>query len=482
MSTTEAATSERVDRQNCSFYNRYQFPPQPAAFSRAGDPDLERRALLQTLGDWRAERLPLRPRIWVAGCGRFEAISTALAFPDAEVVASDLAERSLAAAEQVAEELGVTNLALRQESLLTAGYRERFDLVISIGVVHHLADPAEGVACLARALRPGGLLELMVYNRFHRLGAAAYQQAIRRLTAAPPEPGEDDPSEARLRIATRLLDEYPVDDRLGRFVAERGSRELLADTFLQPVEHSFTVGELAAMTRHCGLELLHPERTVWDATAGTDLWNLEPTDRELTDRYLGLDDVSRWEVAQLVLGDRSPMLWFYLGRGEGQSPRPDERTLCDEFLGMPFARTATTRTGWSLTAEGRYRRSGSSHPFPPPPPDPLLRRIVEAADGTATAGELLTAAGAPTRFPAVNRLRRALTSRRSPLLLASPKPRPAARPDVGRRLGSTQAAGGVGGSRTGGRARWLSGRSAPWASPVGWGPWPPPSSCAPSTG
>ncbi len=41
---------------------------------------------------------------------------------------------------------------------------ESFDLVYSLGVLHHLEDPLAGVRALAKLVRPGGELRLYVYR------------------------------------------------------------------------------------------------------------------------------------------------------------------------------------------------------------------------------------------------------------------------------------------------------------------------------
>ena len=68
-----------------------------------------------------------------------------------------------------------------------------FDLVYSLGVVHHLEDPLAGVQALARLVRPGGELRLYVYrtlddeSRWTRALFAAVT-GLRRITTRLPYP------------------------------------------------------------------------------------------------------------------------------------------------------------------------------------------------------------------------------------------------------------------------------------------------------
>jgi SAM-dependent methyltransferase/uncharacterized protein YbaR (Trm112 family) len=68
-----------------------------------------------------------------------------------------------------------------------------FDLVYSLGVVHHLEDPVEGVRVLSHFVRPGGELRLYVYRSLEgehllRRGLLRAVTAVRRVTTRLPYP------------------------------------------------------------------------------------------------------------------------------------------------------------------------------------------------------------------------------------------------------------------------------------------------------
>jgi 2-polyprenyl-3-methyl-5-hydroxy-6-metoxy-1,4-benzoquinol methylase len=102
-----------------------------------------------------------------AGCGdgRFLAALPSLGPVPARVVGVDIADSILRTARRATAIAGV-------EAELVRGNLERlplgdaqFDLVVSIQVLEHLLDPAQGIWELARVLRPGGTLLLSTDNR-----------------------------------------------------------------------------------------------------------------------------------------------------------------------------------------------------------------------------------------------------------------------------------------------------------------------------
>lgn len=98
-----------------------------------------------------------------AGCGMGRNSYWPLRDGAARGVAIDMDDRTLARARQTLA--GFANAELRRQSIYDIPEENVFDIAFSIGVVHHLADPAAAVARLARAVRPGGQVLLWLYGR-----------------------------------------------------------------------------------------------------------------------------------------------------------------------------------------------------------------------------------------------------------------------------------------------------------------------------
>ncbi|MBB5803255.1 SAM-dependent methyltransferase [Saccharothrix ecbatanensis] len=415
------AEGKPVDAVNAEFYSRFQYPWPPQAVRRRVDPSVERTALGQSAGDWTGDVLPERPRIWVAGCGTNQAVLTALRFPDAHVVGSDVSPESVAASAQLAERLGVTNLDLQVESINDVTYDREFDHVISTGVVHHNADPAATLARVAAALAPDGLLELMVYNRYHCTEAIAVQKAVRLLAPATGEAGAD--FDAAMTAARHILDARP--DLVARmkpgFSGVAHFEAAAADALIQPVMHTFTVAELDAMAGGCGLELALPCVNQFDVGRQCVDWNLRFADTALQRRYLSLTDVERWQVTNLVQLERSPILWFYL-RPAGARPRRGEAEVLDRFAEQRFVAANLDCEVLVRQADGSYRASGRNAPYPVRPPDGPARAVLDefTARGPARLRDVLTDLGLPTDLPTLSELRVRLTTTAFPFLQRVP--------------------------------------------------------------
>ena len=108
--------------------------------------------------------------VLVAGCGTGQhSIGTAQRFDDARVLAIDLSMSSLGYAKRKTRELGLTSIEYAQADLLKLGSLGRsFDVIESVGVLHHLADPFAGWQALLSLLRPGGFMELGFYSETAR--------------------------------------------------------------------------------------------------------------------------------------------------------------------------------------------------------------------------------------------------------------------------------------------------------------------------
>lgn len=416
-----ATSSEHVDKVNAEFYGTFPYPWRPARLDRIMDEDFSRKLLCQAIGDWQCVSIPARPDVWVAGCGTNQAAITALNFPGSKVVGSDISSPSIVLCSHTATELSLNNLELRQESLNHVQYREAFDYVLCTGVIHHNARPEMPLQNLVRALRPHGVLELMVYNRFHRTFTSAFQKAVRIMatghSAAPHLVDE-------MSIATALVNDFPVSCQMQAFLNSfrQSSPEKFADALIQPVEYNYTVQTINELAQSCGLELLMPAVNIFDRARGTLMWNLQFNSPELERRYYALDDVERWQVTNLLLCERSPMLWFYLRRADSGMPRVSERELCEQFLQTCFVQATTMRQGYALEREGKYQPSGRPYKYPLAPSDNIAGKLVNGATGTVPMGELFKHYGVSCLFPNVNEMRLKLATPLYPYLIAARTP------------------------------------------------------------
>jgi SAM-dependent methyltransferase len=78
-------------------------------------------------------------------------------------LAIDVDDRSLAAARRTLA--GFPSVQVEKRSAYKIGCRDQFDLVYSIGVIHHLQHPEHALANMVSAAKPGGRVLIWVYGR-----------------------------------------------------------------------------------------------------------------------------------------------------------------------------------------------------------------------------------------------------------------------------------------------------------------------------
>ncbi len=365
------------------FYRSFPYPWPPRQLVALDDPAFYTRMIAQDVGDYGHTRLAPDASIWVAGCGTNQALITALRFPSATVLGTDASERSLEMCAANAAQLGVTNLELRHEGITQAAHQDRFDYVLCTGVIHHNPDPTACLRRLTTAMRPDAVLELMVYNTFHRQEIVRFQQALTVLGYDGVESLQD-----RLSLARRLSESVPADGQVGRRLEqyEYMGDEGWADSWMSPLEHDYTVERFWALAEDCGLTVEAPAVNVFDQVGNTYLWEVPIRDPEVRERYEGLPDRERWQVSNLLLMDSSPMMWFYAGhaaRGRLTAAEHDEA-----FLDTVFTPTSTRRRRWVLDEQGRYHEAPSTTAFPDALPPARVRPILDAVDGKRTMREV----------------------------------------------------------------------------------------------
>jgi SAM-dependent methyltransferase len=187
--------------------------------------------------------------ILIAGCGTNQAAVFAFTNRSAKVVAVDISQPSLDHQQYLKDKHKLRNLELHLlpiEDLPKLGLD--FDLVISTGVLHHMADPLVGMKALAGCLRQDGALGAMLYAKYGRIGVEILESVFRDLALR-----QDD---ASVQIVKDTISVLPADHPARYYI--KGAWDLhsdaaLVDTFLHGRARSYTVGESVDLVTSAGL-------------------------------------------------------------------------------------------------------------------------------------------------------------------------------------------------------------------------------------
>lgn len=187
--------------------------------------------------------------ILIAGCGTNQAAIFAFTNPMAKVVAVDISQSSLNHQQFLKDKHGLKNLELHVlpiEELPTLGLD--FDLVVATGVLHHMADPPAGMKAIAGCLRRRGVMAVMLYAKYGRIGIESLESVFRDLGLR-----QDDASIQIVKDTISVLPpEHPVQGYL-KIAQDLQSDAALVDTFLHGRARSYSVDECIELVASAGL-------------------------------------------------------------------------------------------------------------------------------------------------------------------------------------------------------------------------------------
>ncbi len=249
-------------------------------------------------------------RILDAGCGT--GVSTDYLChlnPGSTVLAVDISAGTLEVARERTRRSGaaqqVQELRIEQRSLLDLEQEDAFDYINSVGVLHHLREPEQGLRALARQLRPGGVLHLFLYADGGRWEIHRSQRALSLLEVGTGGEG--------LSLGRQLLRELPEANRLRRHHEQRWALDTAADAnfadmYLHPQETSYDLDRLLRFVEQADLRFAgfsNPQ--VWDPA--------RLLQGELLERARALPQRQQWALVEALDPDISHFE-FFLSKGD----------------------------------------------------------------------------------------------------------------------------------------------------------------------
>jgi SAM-dependent methyltransferase len=252
------------------------------------------------------KRLPVEADMLITGCGTGrQAAGVALRYPDAKVTAIDVSEASLDYARRQCAKLGIANVRFIKLDLHdVADLGQRFHAVHSAGVLHHLPDPERGLKLLAGVLHPGGVMHIMVYNRYQRLLVIGARKFL--IDDLLQQPVSDDLLR-RVRQRFLALPEHPAASyvlRVRDFATLAGTYDLL----LHRHEDPFDLARVERALDRAGLRLLSFDMASPAMEARYDA--MHPGDPARRD----FKSLARFESSEPAMLQRHYRFWCYRPR------------------------------------------------------------------------------------------------------------------------------------------------------------------------
>lgn len=271
-------------------------------------------------------------RALVAGAGTGDTViylAEQLRHANAEIVYLDISRASMNIAKERAAIRKLTNITWASHSLLEIPSLDlgKFDYINCSGVLHHLADPDEGLKALAGALKENGALGIMVYGQYGRTGVYHVQEMMRLLM------GDEPNKQLKVDVCRKLLDNLPASNwfNMGRKMfsvglSNEGDVEHY-DLFLHSQDRAYTVPQLYEWLERCGLKLVDFMFGGGIAKSFYNPANYLPPQALPHVQQLSVPE--KQALAELMTGD---IIMHCLYAAKRQTPKPSCR---DEAM-MPF--------------------------------------------------------------------------------------------------------------------------------------------------
>jgi SAM-dependent methyltransferase len=304
-------SDSKISEAVAKLYNTYPFPPEPILDEPP--PGYNWRWNWQAACNFCTGQKPAKNNIRIldAGCG--SGVSTEYLVhlnPEASVVGIDLSEGTLAVARERCQRSGADRVEFHHLSLFDADRLDgEFDLINSVGVLHHTADPIRGIQALANKLAVGGLLHIFVYGELGRWEISLMQEAIALLQGDKKGDYKDGVSVGR-QIFANLPENNSLRKReQDRWAWENQQDACFADMYVHPHEVDYNINSLFKLIEASGLEFLgfsNPQ--VWD------LERLIGKAPELIERSQNLNELQRYRLIELLDPQSITHYEFFLGR------------------------------------------------------------------------------------------------------------------------------------------------------------------------
>jgi tetratricopeptide (TPR) repeat protein/SAM-dependent methyltransferase len=193
----------------------------------------------------------VNPKILIAGCGTGKHLIATQRFLNAKILGVDLSLTSLSYAKRKIEELGHKNVEFLQADILHLNkINRKFDIIESVGTLHHMENPVKGLKILLELLEPHGFLRLGLYSHIGRKHIIATKKLA---TTKKIKNTVND-----IKVFRKYIINENKDLLLKKILTNKDfyTTTGIKDLLFHVQEHRFTIPEISEILKSLNLEFL----------------------------------------------------------------------------------------------------------------------------------------------------------------------------------------------------------------------------------
>ena len=196
-----------------------------------------------------------------AGCGTGE-IACSLATHAKKVVGIDLSKASLAHAKMLVKKYQLKNIEFIEKDAFELDAREKFDVIVSLGMLHHTYNPKKGFEIVSSCVKKDGIFIMGFYHSLGGIKQRVQKFLVGLFAGERPE--------KKLQFI-----EWYLGKKLGNH-----QRAFWADRIANPREQYYRISEIKKWFEENGFEVMgiqahKPQFNVGNISSSLEIWKFE---------------------------------------------------------------------------------------------------------------------------------------------------------------------------------------------------------------